>query len=830
MKRLLGGFLFLFFSVFLINVSVLWAEDAIPNMPKDAQIPGRIEATGTHFELTNSEYLNTIIDSTTEVKLSLESIPQIVTMYVESAAGDLSTQITLSGFAPQTIYHKYEDDLHNHETFTTDSNGSYTYVQELSRPHMIFIQPRPSTKFIWDNATGGDCSSIGLWDSLTKTCTLTMDVCDTIQIDSDGLTLDGNGYTRSGGKGFFGIYLSYRTNVTIKNLRSTALTYGIYLYNSSHNVLSNNTLSSSYYGIYLRYSDSNIITNNITNYNSYGISIVDSNYNNLVDNITNSNERLGIGLSRAHNSSLTGNTTYGNRWSGGIYLTNSRDNNIINNVSNSNVFQGISLNYSDGNTVKDNIASSNQWDGILLNYSNNNTLTNNATSLHGYAGITLFDSSNNTLTNNTTSNNGNGVSIYYSSNNNKIYNNNFINNQSQAFINGNGSGSLFNLILPIGGNYWSNYDTPEEGCGNINSDTFCDSPYFLLGGQDNLPWTKQDGWKGGNDTISPTTTITFSGTSGNNGWYLSDVEATLTAIDNEGGSSVAKTDYSFDNVNWNIYTIPFAVGSEGTARIYYRSTDYAGNKEAAKFQEINIDKTSPSIVANVTPAPNANGWYNTDVLVHFVAYDSLSGIDTVTPDIMISAVGANQSVVGTAFDKAGNSASKVVAGINIDKSAPIISITSPVAGKYVQSEIVNIQFASSDDLSGVYKNTVYLDGQLYDPTKQIDLLNLSLGTHTLKVESANYAGLMATSEVTFEVIIDSNSMIDIVKRLYQMGAIYNEGIMTSLVQKLEAAQSNQNGTAINILNAFISALNPQQMSGVAIEILKTDATYVIGHL
>jgi len=43
------------------------------------------------------------------------------------------------------------------------------------------------------------------------------------------------------------------------------------------------------------------------------------------------------------------------------------------------------------------------------------------------------------------------------------------------------------------------------------------------------------------DQTPPTTTIFYSGTLGNNGWYVSDVEVTLSATDNVGGSGVAET-------------------------------------------------------------------------------------------------------------------------------------------------------------------------------------------------------------------------------------------------------------------------------------------------
>ncbi|MBI4135183.1 hypothetical protein HY477_00410, partial [Candidatus Uhrbacteria bacterium] len=63
----------------------------------------------------------------------------------------------------------------------------------------------------------------------------------------------------------------------------------------------------------------------------------------------------------------------------------------------------------------------------------------------------------------------------------------------QAYISG-GSGNAFNLSSPTGGNYWNNFDEPLEGCNDLNQDNFCDTPYVFSGGQDNLPWTKQDGW------------------------------------------------------------------------------------------------------------------------------------------------------------------------------------------------------------------------------------------------------------------------------------------------------------------------------------------------
>ncbi|MBI4690146.1 MAG: hypothetical protein HY754_07755 [Nitrospirae bacterium] len=86
----------------------------------DPQIPGTVEGTGTHFEVTDSEYLNVTLDSSETIALRLESIPDMIIMNIESASDAASTQINISGFQPSTKYYKYEDGYHNLIEFTSD--------------------------------------------------------------------------------------------------------------------------------------------------------------------------------------------------------------------------------------------------------------------------------------------------------------------------------------------------------------------------------------------------------------------------------------------------------------------------------------------------------------------------------------------------------------------------------------------------------------------------------------------------------------------------------------------------------------------------------------
>lgn len=272
----------------------------------------------------------------------------------------------------------------------------------------VFTSVVWADKFIRDDATGGDCNSIGIWNSATKTCTLTTDLAETIQIEGNGVTLDGNRHKITGAGSGWGVFFSDKNGITVRNLNIRNFSRGIFARDSSYN---------------------SFINNNITSNTESGIYVYSMNVHPLV-----------------------------------------------------------------GNTFINNQIGSNGYRGIWVDYSNGATIQNNNIYLHSQYGILLWWlSSNNTVVGNTIHNNSYGVYLGYSSNNN-IYNNNFIDNPTQAYVYG-GSGNIFNLAAPTGGNYWGNYDTPSEGCNDTNNDGFCDTPYVFTGSQDNLPWRRRSGWE-----------------------------------------------------------------------------------------------------------------------------------------------------------------------------------------------------------------------------------------------------------------------------------------------------------------------------------------------
>jgi len=156
-------------------------------------------------------------------------------------------------------------------------------------------------------------------------------------------------------------------------------------------------------------------------------------------------------------------------------------------------------------------------------------------------------------------------------------------------------------------------------------------------------------------------------------------------------------------------TSPITLSGEGTNQSASGTAkDVAGNSAGTTVSGINIDTTPPTIMGAPDRAPNANHWYNAPVTVSFVCADpdplhgpagQQSSIATCAAPVMLSE-GANQSVPGTAVDKAGNSAGAAVTGINIDQTPPAIVANSIYTPGTWTNGSVTVTFTCTDNLSG----------------------------------------------------------------------------------------------------------------------------------
>ncbi|GAB2766223.1 hypothetical protein GCM10027039_29010 [Terrabacter koreensis] len=166
-------------------------------------------------------------------------------------------------------------------------------------------------------------------------------------------------------------------------------------------------------------------------------------------------------------------------------------------------------------------------------------------------------------------------------------------------------------------------------------------------------------------------------------WTNQDVTVTFDCTD-QGGSGVASC------------TPPVTKSLEGTYDVVGTAADNAGNK-ATDTARILIDKTAPEVFATVQGIKNDAGWYQDDVTVTYVASDKGGSGLTGTPANKLLGEGENQSATATVSDGAGNSASARVSGINVDKTAPVLS-GSFASGWHTDN--VTVSWTCTDTLSG----------------------------------------------------------------------------------------------------------------------------------
>lgn len=191
------------------------------------------------------------------------------------------------------------------------------------------------------------------------------------------------------------------------------------------------------------------------------------------------------------------------------------------------------------------------------------------------------------------------------------------------------------------------------------------------------------------DTTPPVITPTVTGTLGNNGWYVSDINVSWTVTDPDSVIS-SQTGCGATTV------------TADTAGITFTCTATSVGGTASQSVTVKRDATAPAAIAAAAPAPNANGWNNTDVTVTFTGTDGMSGVASCTAPAVLGE-GAGQSATGTCTDNAGNvSAPATASNINVDKTNPVITVTGVTGGAtYTIGGVPAAGCTTTDALSGV---------------------------------------------------------------------------------------------------------------------------------
>ena len=233
------------------------------------------------------------------------------------------------------------------------------------------------------------------------------------------------------------------------------------------------------------------------------------------------------------------------------------------------------------------------------------------------------------------------------------------------------------------------------------------------------------------DTVDPTISYTLNPVApeGNDGWYTTDAGVIVHfTCEDVGGSGIATCPGDT--------TLPDGANRSVTGTV----TDKAGNTTTVTTTGINIDSVDPTISSTLDPAaPNAAGWYAADVVVGFTCRDAGSGIATCAGDVTL-VEGAGQSVTGAATDRAGNTATASVSGIDIDTTAPTVALLGGPTGSYQYgSNPAAPSCYATDALSGIASCVVTGGGT-------------RVGDHSYLATATDTAGNTSTSRVAYTVL------------------------------------------------------------------------------
>jgi len=212
-----------------------------------------------------------------------------------------------------------------------------------------------------------------------------------------------------------------------------------------------------------------------------------------------------------------------------------------------------------------------------------------------------------------------------------------------------------------------------------------------------------------NDSTPPMTTIGLAPSSpnGSGGWYTSPVHATVSAVDNTGGSGLAETrcvldpatpPASFDDLPAGCaYTgAGMDVTTDGTHTLYAASKDNVGNKESIESVSFKIDQTPPTVTCGTAPVfalggPGGN--------VSATVTDAPSGpaaspvLAAVTSADTASAGPGTKSLTG--FDNAGN---QTTVNCPYTVGYQFLGFFSPLPRQNVNAgSTVSVKFALADN-------------------------------------------------------------------------------------------------------------------------------------
>lgn len=282
------------------------------------------------------------------------------------------------------------------------------------------------------------------------------------------------------------------------------------------------------------------------------------------------------------------------------------------------------------------------------------------------------------------------------------------------------------------------------------------------------------------DSTPPLITPSVTGTLGDNGWYTSSVAVSWTVDDPESAID--------SSTGCGAVTV-----SADTAGSSFTCSATSAGGTSSQTVTVKRDATKPTLSFGAgTPAANTNGWNNTDVSFGYSANDAMSGVASANPGNPVVVAGEGAALTGsvTVKDHAGNSESFPTPAVNIDRTAPAVTILAPANGaSYLLNSQLLASYSCTDVLSSI--------GSCTGPLATGDAVDTSSeGSFDFTVNGSDRAGNTASSTNRYSVVVR-----------YSFGGFY------SPVENLPVVNSVKAGRAIPVKwslmdgNGYVSDLS-----------------------